>query len=335
MKSVLLFCLMTLLHSTAATAQWQKVAPLPEGNGGFMAGCVRGKVVVAGGTNWQNNVKHWLDKVWVYDPGTDQWSAGSLLPHPVAYAAFASDGEHLYFAGGADGKKARNEVYALGADLKIKEVGRLSHPMAFSSGAWEDGKLHVLGGTPDMDDWSMVTTELQCAEPTSGKVSTLPSLAERSHGLGIPAVASVGGKMFAFTGAWLASSSDQVSNMAEAFCYDFAKRQWQTIQSYPKAVRGLAAVTLDDRRIYLAGGYGSDAEGFLSEAFIYQTDLNRYTPALALPFSAGTTLVRCGGWIYVLGGEDIKKHRTPQSFRISVQKLTSPYNPRPRAGSRR
>jgi N-acetylneuraminic acid mutarotase len=276
-----------------------------------------------------------LNKVWAYDPVTNRWTAGPPLPHPVAYAACASDGTHLYFAGGADGRKARDEVYALGADLKFKEVGRLPHPTVFSSGAWDDGKLQVLGGTPDVEDWTKVTHDLRGADLATGKVSVLSPLAELHHGIGIAAVVTISGKMFVFTGAWQATADDGVSNITEAFCYDFAKRQWHAILSYPKAVRGLAAVALGGQRIYLAGGYGSDEEGFLSEAFIYHTDTDRYTPALPIPFSAGTTLLQCGEWVYVLGGEDLKKHRTAQCFRISAQQLTLPYNPHLPADSRR
>jgi len=335
MKPAFLFCFMSILHGTFAIAQWETVAPLPEGNGGFLAGCVGGKIIVAGGTNWSNDVKHWLDKVWIYDPAANQWSAGPSLPHSLAYAAFASDGTHLYFAGGADGKKARDEVYVLGTDLKLREIGRLPHPIAFASGAPHDGKFHVLGGTPDMDDWTKATADSQVVSTQSGKISTLSPLNALGHGFGIPAVVTLDDKMFVFTGAWQATSNSEALNIAEGFSYDFAKGQWHAIRSYPKAVRGLAAVALDEHRVYLAGGYGTDAEGFLSEAFIYHTDTDRYTPAPPIPSSNCTTLVQCGGWVYVLGGEDKKKHRTAQCFRVSVQALTSPYSPHPPGGSRR
>jgi N-acetylneuraminic acid mutarotase len=314
---------MVTLQTTALVAQWESIAPLPEGNGGFMAGCVGGKIVIAGGTNWRHEVKHWLDKVWVYDPNANEWSAGPSLPHPVAYAACACDGAHLYFAGGGDGKSARNEVYALGADLKIKEIGRLPHPIAFPGGAWANEKLYVLGGIPGIDDWTKTTSGLLVADLRLGKISTLASLAELGHGFGIPAVAAAGGKIFAFTGAWLPFSTAEVSNIAEAFSYDLAKGQWHSIRPYPKPVRGLAAVALDECRIYLAGGYGSDDEGFLSEGLIYHADTDRYTPAQPIPFSNCTTIVRCGDWIYLLGGEDKKRHRVAQGFRIRTEALGS------------
>src|SRR5688500_9107294 len=102
---LLLPSLIALMHVTSLQADWEPVAPLPQPNGGFMAGCVGGKIIIAGGTNWKDDTKQWLDELHAFDPATNTWSAGGKLPHPLAYAACASDGSKLYFAGGADGTR--------------------------------------------------------------------------------------------------------------------------------------------------------------------------------------------------------------------------------------
>ncbi len=315
---------MAAMHATALQADWESTAPLPEPNGGFMAGCVDGKIIIAGGTNWVDDVKHWLDRVHVYDPAADRWSAGPKLPHPLAYAASGSDGTKLFFAGGADGAKARREVYALDAALRLAKLGELPRAVAFPGGAVQDGRLYVLGGTPDPDDWGQVTAELLKVDLASGKTGVLPSLSALGHGLGIPAVVPSGSVMHTFSGAWLNPSTKEVTNVREAFAYDFATRVWRDAAPFHKPVRGLNAVLLDDRRIYLAGGYGTDEEGFLGEAFIFDAVSGRYNPAKAMPYRALTCLVKCGAHVYALGGEDVKKHRTAQCWRIRIEELANP-----------
>jgi N-acetylneuraminic acid mutarotase len=317
----LLLSLATLLHTTVARAQWEPIAPLPEPNGGFVAGCVEGKIIIAGGTNWRDDAKHWLDKVWIFDPATGHWDAAPSLSHPLAYAACGSDGKRLYFAGGADGKQARREIGALDAGGIYTAIGELPRGVAFHAGAIHEGRLYVIGGTSNPDDWSKATAEGRAINLRDGKSAPLASLEKLSHGLGIPATAMAGGKFHVFTGAWLDAASQQVHNLSDAFAYDPARNQWQTLTRYPKTARGVAAVALDDHRILLAGGYGTDAEGFLSAAFIYDAATNRYTTAPALPFSATTCLVKCGASVYALGGEDVKKHRSAQCFRIALTAL--------------
>src|SRR4051812_33088890 len=116
---LLLPSLMAAVHLTSLQADWEPVAPLPEPNGGFVAGCVDGKIVIAGGTNWKDDTKRWLDEVHLFDPSSNHWTTGPKLPHSLAYAACASDGTKLFFAGGADGTVGRKEVYSLDANLKL------------------------------------------------------------------------------------------------------------------------------------------------------------------------------------------------------------------------
>lgn len=299
---------------------WEKLPPLPEPAAGFMAASVNGKIIVTGGTNWRDGTKRWLDIVWLFDPAKNEWSAGPALPHPVAYASFAGDGRRLYFAGGADGKAGCREVYALDAGLKLTKIGDLPQPVVFGGASLHDGVLRVFGGTPDPDDWAKVGTQLHGVKVADGSISQLASLKALPHGIGIPAVAATGGRLYAFTGAWL-NEKQEVSNLAHAFAYDVAANSWRALEPYPLAARAVFAVTLDEDHLYLAGGYGDD---FLSTAYVYHISANRYTPSVPLPLAAGTCLVKCGQHVYLLGGEDQKKHRTDACWRIPVADLLAP-----------
>ncbi|WP_009958204.1 Kelch repeat-containing protein [Verrucomicrobium spinosum] len=304
-----------------AAETWVSIAPLPEPNAGFAAGWVNGKLVIAGGTNWPEGVKRWLNKTWVYNPGTNQWTPGPDLPHPLAYGAGASDGQQLWIAGGADGKMARNEVLALTKEGSWQHVGTMNHHVAFSGGAFMEGSLWIYGGTPDPDDWKQVTTALSSVS-TSGKASNENPLRREGPGIGLPAVVGSGRKVYAFTGAWMSTENGQVQNSAEAAAYDIASKTWTKLDPYPVSARGVAAVALDDQHIYLAGGYGTDEQGFLDAAWIHDVRTQQYRKALPLPIKALVCLVKGGdGFIYVLGGEDQKKHRSAACFRIPVAAL--------------
>jgi N-acetylneuraminic acid mutarotase len=259
--------------------------------------------------------------VHIFDPATNQWSTGPKLSHSLAYASCASDGKKLYFAGGADGIHARKEVYSLDANLKLTKLGELPQPVAFAGGAYRDGKLFMLGGSPDPDDWSQATAELREVDVVTAKVTSLSPLTALGHGFGIPGIVMAGDRLLMFTGAWNDPATKEVANMSEAFAYDFKANSWRSLPPFYKAVRGLNEVALDDRHMYLAGGYGTDAEEFLSPAFIYEVDANRYIPAKPMPFKSLSCLVKCGSYIYALGGEDKKKHRTDQCWRIRIEEL--------------
>jgi len=303
-----------LLMSLPALADWEEVSPLPQPASGFVTGVVGDKIIVAGGTNWPDGTKHWLDTVWSYDPKTNVWSEGPPLPHPLAYAAHASSGDRLFFAGGADGKQARREIYSLNADLKVTQHGNLPKPLAFASAAILHGQMHIVGGTPDPDDWSRVLPQhliITLRDAKSSKTSPL------DQGLGLPAIAHAANRLFVFTGAFF-DTQKQVHNLDIARSWS---QSWQTLASYPVPARGVATVTLSDARLYLAGGYGSDAQGFLADAWLYDIPHNRYLPAVKLPIAATLALVRCGDHIYALGGEDQKKHRTAACFRIPITEL--------------
>ena len=303
---------------------WEKQPPLPQPASGFVAGCVNGKIVVAGGTNWPGGVKRWLDSVAIFDPAKQAWRTGTKLPHPVAYAAFASDGSRLCFAGGGDGTRAHKEVYSLDEDLKLAHIADLPEPVMYTSGAIREGVLHVLGGIDDPEDWTHSHARHYGVTLADGKVTALAPLNELRNGVRLPALCMAAGKIFSFTGSWF-DGAVQVRNLADAFACD---ENWTAIHSYPLAARGVAAVQLDDTHIYLSGGFGAD-EGFLSRAWIYEVRSNRYVPAAAQPITATTCLVKCGEHVYFLGGEDLQKHRTAACYRIRVSELLASIKPEP------
>jgi hypothetical protein len=309
-----------------AAAEWEPIAPLPVPNGGFAAGAVQGQIVIAGGTTWKDDVKVWLDDVWIYDAATNQWKPLGKLPHPLAYGVAAEVEEGLLIAGGFDGKQARDEVLKIDADRKIAITPHeLSQGTSLAVGGLLGSGIHkslfVFGGSPDPAKLDGVLPFGQQVLLDAGKTEQLPE--DKSVHLFISTGAVSGNLFYAFTSA-RATSATTVENLSEARVFRAETKVWTPIRPYPMPWRGVTALRLDDTQIYLAGGYGGDPESFRSAAFVYDTKKNTYRLGKSLPIAAMIGLVSDGKYVYCLGGEDAKKHRTDKCWRIPQEELLKP-----------
>lgn len=134
------------------TQTWSIRAPMPAGpRAGLSVVACRGLLWAIGGNTMLHEDQRILDRVEVYDPDTDSWAVGPVLPRPVQGPSVASHGGLIYLTGGIsdadDGKQFRDETYVLDPD-----VGRWE-PLApvptgrESSGVTVlDGRIYVIGG---------------------------------------------------------------------------------------------------------------------------------------------------------------------------------------------
>jgi hypothetical protein len=324
MKSVWSSALMTFTATgMIAAAEWEPIAPLPVPNGGFATGAVQGQIVIAGGTTWKDDVKVWLDDVWVYDAAANQWKSLGKLPNPLAYGVSAEIDDGLLIAGGFDGKQSRTEVLKIGAEKKISTT---PHRLAAGTGLAVGGllgqgsesSLYVFGGSPDPAKLDGVLPFGQRVSLKTDKPELLPE--NKSVHLFISTGCVCGDAFYAFTSA-RATSPTTVENLSDARVFRPETMTWSPIRPYPMSWRGVTALRLDDSQIYLAGGYGGDPDSFRSAAFVYNTKKNNYRLGKALPIAAMVGLVSDGKYVYCLGGEDAKKHRTDKCWRIPLSEL--------------
>ncbi|MEW6303324.1 MAG: hypothetical protein AB1705_07635 [Verrucomicrobiota bacterium] len=307
------------LISTSPAAEWQSVAPLPGPNGGFVCGALNDTLFVLGGTNWRNDTKHWLDGIQARSLKTGEWKLAGKLPAPVAYAASAQTKETLYFMGGSDGSRTHQTLWELNARGQVKARAQIASATVYGGAAIVNQVLYLVCGSKDAADLSQLADACQAIDLKSGAVKSLPPFPGGKFTL--PAVTALGDRVFAFTGATFAGG--QVQNQSGAWAFSIRKGQWQRLRDYPFAVRGLAAIALNERYLLLGGGYKSDAEGFTNEAFIYDSTNDRYLPARALPYRAMASFALSGDHLFWLGGEDEKKHRTDRCYRIAWKALLS------------
>ena len=144
------------------------------------------------------------------------------------------------------------------------------------------------------------------------RVSTLPA-----GPLALTAIATTHGMIYLFGGCSMPQNGN-VMNHAEAYRYDPRAGSWTKLRPLPAASRGASAVAVDERHIYLLGGYG---DTFRADALIYDVQTDTYAhaePLPALPLMAAS-FVLSGRTIYGAGGEDRPRGR---SARMIVGDLT-------------
>lgn len=299
-------------------AGWESLPPLPEPNGGFACGSLNGGIVIAGGTKWVGDKKMWLDKIWWLDSQTLKWTAHGTLPHALGYAVVGPWKNGVVMAGGFDGSQARSEVWHLDREFKLHLLGRLKFPTCIALGGVCDSNLIAVGGTVDPVKLDELSDRVQLVHLPDGaaREMTRPNATARGTG----ASAAWDGNFFLFGGC-RPVPVNEVLNIDEAWSFDVANSRWKALSPYPVRARGISAARLDEHRIYLAGGYGGEADDFLDKSYIYDLKTGQYGAGLPLPRAVFTTLMVCGEHVYALGGEPEKKVRTDQCWRIAIREL--------------
>ena len=282
-------------------AQWEQLPQLPEPNGGFVCGHEKGKIIVIGGTNWEGGQKNWLDRRHEFDPVQKTWSTDPNVKVSVSYAVVMQKEDDFAFKGGFNGEKARDMIHgvlAAGGAVRGEQAGFYEI---------------VVGGTNDPANLAGVTRETWKFGKNDRRMADYPGKPFITA-----ASAVLGSELFVFGGMNLDAGNQTPVNTDVAYAFTPSKNVWRPLKTLNRAKRGLTAVTLDEKHIYIAGGY---ADNFTAEAVIYDVTTDSYRAAKSLPYAAMVGLVKLGDYVYCLGGEDKMKHRTDQFFRIAVAEL--------------
>ena len=289
-----------------------------------MCGMIDGSVVMFGGTNWENNTKQWLDEIWSYHEKKMTWLERGRLPHPMAYAAAGSTDRGIYFVGGSDGTNALQDISLLDADFNVNRMACISQRFVYSGAVLTDSEFFILSGTPDASDLGGLTGQFFVIDTLSGRTRQLPDYPGGK--LALTALAMLDGFGYAFGGSFFQSPEKVAVNVNSAFAFSIRKGEWNEIKSYPFPVRGVAACALNDRYIFLGGGYKTDSsssasEGFTDKAYLYDVKENAYIKTEPVPLPTVGHLVKAGKYLYWLGGEDARKSRSHFFHRIEWQSL--------------
>lgn len=333
------------LACTTHAADWEPLPPLPEPNGGFVCGVHQGKIVIAGGTRWVDGKKRWPKAVHVFDPLVKRWSTTADLSSSIAYAVVFHGGDTFAFLGGFDGAGAAS-TFAWGdtQQIELHEDLFLPRTLVLAAGGAVGEWLIISGGTnnpANIAGLRRYTYAFKWGRPYAGMHSSMSDPVNPRHGpyrhtgafeisrmadypgkpFAVAASAVVGEELLVFGGMNYDAAADSPVNSTEAYAFSPAKNTWRTLRPLAVANRGLCAVTLDDQHIYLAGGYTDD---FTASAYIYDVKADNYEAAKPLPYAAMVSLIKLGGFVYCLGGEDKKQSRTDKCCRIPLEALRLP-----------
>ena len=312
--------LLAVSPAAAFAAGWERVADLPESNGGFACALIDGEIVIAGGTNWPGDVKRWLDKIWAYDVARGTWREAGRLETPAAYGAFDAGAGALWLAGGSGGAGGHPVLWRLGRGGALTRMAAIEPRLVYASGAILGDTLYAVGGAPDQARLDLLTNAFRAVDLRTGASRKLADYPQAGCGIGTAVAAN--DRIYVFGGARWDAPVGTVANLAAAHVYSPATGRWSDLPPLPVANRGITAVRLDATHLLLAGGYRDEATGFAAETYVFDLAANHYRATVPLPYRAGNVgLVQAGEWLFAFGGEDRMKHRTAVMYRIRWREL--------------
>ena len=202
--------------------------------------------------------------------------------------------------------------------LKLTRIGELKEDAVLAAGGLVGEDLLLVGGCADPSKITGFYGRGVRLNLDGGDISALQPPGNVAFALAASAV--LGREWFVFGGV-TTNSVTEIANLNAAWAFDAERNKWRGLRPLPIAVRGAAAVKLDEHRILIAGGYGGQPEGFTAAAFIYDTKRDAYAKTMDLPIGALLRVVCVDDFVYALGGEDRGKHRTDACFRVKVGEL--------------
>lgn len=299
----------TVLALFAKQPVWQERAPIPAPpRAGLIAAAYQGKLLLAGGSDWQADKKVLHARTDLFDPTTNQWAAGPDLPQPRCDAAAATLGKNVYAFGGViDGKITPSVLRFDGT--RWSEAGEIAPVMYAAAMATPRGIL-LFGGLSTFTDLSTATSGLALWSERRGPQPLAPFP-------GRPRVSTAftfhQGHAYLFGGAHQPRGG-ALENLAEVWRYDLSRNQWQQLPDLPFVRRAWSAVP-KGRRIWLIGGY---RETFESGTFLYDPATHVVTSAAPLPHPlADVRFLRIGNRCINAGGETGFHIRAPWTLEAS------------------
>jgi hypothetical protein len=310
----LLLMFLGSLHSSPAQVIWESLGALPEPIGGGACAVVGDRIIMAGGTNWPGGQKIWVRKVRVFDVATSTWSDVGDMPLPRAYGVHGVWNGALVVAGGSDGTQTHRDLWRF-PNAADGDPPKSGVPQVYAGGGILGVELILAGGGPDANDLGGLESTVTALNLETGLARQLPPMPGAASGILGSAVC--GGRLCLFGGARWDAETKAVVNLALTRVFSGQTGGWKLGAAFPHEARGLNAVALDDRHVYVGGGFRTSPEGFSDEAFVYDVERDHFAPAARLPLAGMTSLVIHGDSVYCLGGEDRKQHRSDGFWRAA------------------
>jgi len=233
------------------TGAWSYAAPLPQALHHTMAAAANGRLYVIGGEISANGIASegvYLDTLYEYDPGTNQWSAKSpMLTARSAGAAGVIDGK-IYVAGGRPPQGHDFAVYDPAAD-DWEALPDLPTQRNHLAAAAIEGRLYVAGGRFGGGVGSEMTDMVEVYDPSTGtweRAASMPSPRAGINGI------AARGCFYVFGGE--GNDAHPQGVFADNDVYDPWTDSWQSLEPIPTPVHGVTGAAYLNGWIHLPGG---------------------------------------------------------------------------------
>ncbi len=235
-----------------AKGTWTQIADAPEALSHAGVATDGSRIYLAGGFvgDWKGVNTPVTDHVWIYNTGTNSWSAGRSLPSPRAAGALVRVGRKLHFFGGVDSginDSGTHWVLDFRNGGKWKTAASLPNPRNHLGYVDDQGKIFAIGGQHRLDEERGNDTSVHAFDPATNSWHAIASLpAPQSH---IHNSTFVWNDRITMIGG---STVGHVS-IANLTQYDPKRSKWVTI-GYLPGPRSAATAALLDGHIVVSGG---------------------------------------------------------------------------------
>jgi N-acetylneuraminic acid mutarotase len=300
---------------TAQQLEWRNMAELPQPVAGYMAGVVDGKLLIIGGSYWENKTKRWIDSVQAFDPRSNTWQNEAPLPEPRSDGALGIIGNDIYIFGGNGGADTRNDAIVFHAGKwSALPTADLPQPRQYAAAISSRGSIYLLGGLSKAGQYESVTNTFWRWRPKQKGWETLPPLP--GPGRINHAMAEINGEIYVLGGA--TTGPKGVRNLNDAYSFDPNRKRWTRLGDLPVSNRAWWAVGLGHRALVL-GGY---TDVFESRVYWYDPQHNlRSAGDLPHPL-ADAKFFRMGDMLVGTGGEAAAGIRGKWTMTAEIPKST-------------
>jgi N-acetylneuraminic acid mutarotase len=219
---------------------WETIESMSTARGGVAAASFASKLYAIGG---RNSSSAYHSTVEIFDPLSDNWSSGTSLPNPLAYASAVNGDDVLYIIGGSSPGDS-NQLLKLDVDseqwVALEQMPTARHNL---SAVWFNDRLWAIGGKKS----GTKTNVVESYDPVSNSWKTeTPLLQARLN----PSSWIYEGNLY--TGGGLGNST-----LSSIELYDPVIKQWANHGSFPENKYAADAVVLKDNVYVIAGHNGS------------------------------------------------------------------------------
>ena len=223
---------------------WTKAAPLPEPLHHTAAASYNGKIYVVGGYTapWSPS-----NKLFIYDPVENKWHEGKPMPSARGALNVNFINGTLYAIGGSSDRPLNsNEAYDPSSDTWASKA---SMPTArhHAGSTIVNGNIFVIGGRISGSLENISINEAY--DPEQDKwITNLEAMPSKRSGIAAAASPVNNSDIYVFGG----EEPSKTFNNNEK--YDAKINKWISEPPMPTARHGLAAVYMEDDKIYVIGG---------------------------------------------------------------------------------